>query len=180
MEGGENLELLAKEIERNGQNCADEETPQEVVVDGTCTEHLLGTESTPKDGSGEKRVASRASEAILLLGRADAGDLGHLVVEDGGTDEGGDESRPHLAVEGDPRSDVHVVGELEILSKVESVRGRDMPVSLEVIHGGGVAREPETSEKFGNNVQGDLDVRDGHDDTARNTEDYSEENCRVW
>jgi hypothetical protein len=52
-------------------------------------------------------------------------------------------------------------------------------VSLEVVHSGGVTREPETTEKLGNNVQGDLDVRDGHDDAARDAEDHSEENCRV-
>ena len=116
---------------------------------------------------------------VLLLGQTDVGNLGHLVVEDGRADEGGDESRPHLAVEGDPRSNVHVVGELEILSEVKSMRGRDVSVRLEVVHSSGVTREPETTEKFGNNVQGNLDVRDGHDDTAGNTEDDSEENCRI-
>jgi hypothetical protein len=85
----------------------------------------------------------------------------YLVAENGGAEEGGDESCPHLAVEGDPRGDVHVVRELEILSKLESMRGRDGSVSLEVVHSGGISREPETTEQLGNNVQGDLDVRGG-------------------
>ena len=85
----------------------------------------------------------------------------HLVVKNCSAEEGGDECCPHLAVEGDPRGDVHVVRELEILSKLESMRGRDGSVSLEVVHSGGVAREPETTEELGDNVQGDLDVRGG-------------------
>jgi hypothetical protein len=120
-----------------------------------------------------------ASEVILLRGQADIGDLCHLVIENGRADEGGDESCPHLAVEGDPWSDVHVVGELEILSELESMRGRDISVGLEVVHSSGVTREPETTEELGNNVQGNLDVRIGHDDAARDAEDHSEENCRV-
>ena len=59
---------------------------------------------------------------ILLLGQADVGDLGHLVVENGRADDSGDKRRPHLAVEGDPWSDMHVVREFEILSEVESMR----------------------------------------------------------
>jgi len=179
VEVGENLELLAEEVEGDGQDSTNEETPQEAVVDGSGTEHLLGAESTPKDGSGEECVVSRAGEVILLLGQADVGDLGHLVVENCRTDKGGDECRPHLAVEGDPRGDVHVMGELEILSEVKCVRGCNVSVRLEVVHGGSVSGEPETTKKFSNDVQGNLNVRDGHDNTARNTEDRGEENCRV-
>ena len=179
VEVGEGLEFLTKEVEGNGQDGTNGETPQETVVDRTGAEHLLRTEGTPKDGSGKESVVPRASEVILLLGQADIGDLGHLVVENGRADKGGDKSRPHLAVEGDPGSDVHVMSELEILGEVESVRGCDVSVRLEVIHSGGVTREPETTEELGNNVQGNLNVRDGHDDTAGNTENYGEEDCRV-
>ena len=74
---------------------------------------------------------------------------------------------------------MHIVGELETLSEVEGMRGRDASVRLEVVHSSGVTREPETTEELGNNVQGNLDVRDGHNDAARDTEDYSEEDCRI-
>jgi len=81
-------------------------------------------------------------------------------------------------VTGDPWSDMYAVGELEILSEVESVRNRNEPVGL--VHDSGVPREPsETTEEFGNNVQGNFDIHDGHDNTTRNTEGYSEENCEV-
>jgi len=47
VEVGENAELLSKEVEGDGQNSANRETPQKAIVNGTGTEHLLGTESTP-------------------------------------------------------------------------------------------------------------------------------------
>jgi len=177
---GENLELLAKEVEGDGQNSAEGETPQKAIVDGTRTEHSLGTKSTPKDRSGEESVVSGASEVILLRWQADVGDLCHLIVEDGRANECGDESRPNLTAEGDPWSDVHIVGELKILSEAKSVRGRDVSIRLEEVHGSGVPGEPETTEEFGDNVQGNLDTCDRHDDAARNTEDYREENWTVW
>ena len=116
---------------------------------------------------------------VLLHGQADIGDLCHLVIENGRADEGGDESCPHLTVEGDPWSDVHVVDEFEILSEQESMEGRGISVGLEIVHSSGVTRGPETAEELGNNVQGNPDVRIGHDDAARDAEDHSEENCGV-
>ena len=98
--------LIAKEVEGDGQKCTDEETPQKSIVDGTSTEHPLGTKSTPKDGSSKESVVPGASEVVLLCRQADVGDLGHLVIEDGRADEGGDKGRPHLTVEGDPWRDM--------------------------------------------------------------------------
>ena len=179
MEVGENPELLAEEVEGNGKESTQRETPQEAIVDGTRTEHFSRTESTPEDRSGEKRVGVGTSEVILLRGQADVGDLGHLVVEYGRGDESGDESCPHLAAKGDPRGDVHVVCELEILSEGESLRGRDESVNPEVDYSSGVTGEPETTEDLGNNAQGNLGVRDGQHDTTRDAEDHSEENCKA-
>ena len=113
------------------------------------------------------------------MGQADVRDLRHLVVEDSRANDGGDKGSPHLGVERDPRSDVHVMGELEVLSKVESLGGGDVTVGLEIVHSGGVTGEPKTTEKLGDDVQGDLDVRNGHYDAARYTENYSEEHCEV-
>ena len=48
----ENLPRPAKKVERNREEGANEETPQEAVVDGTRTEHLLGPKGTPEDGRG--------------------------------------------------------------------------------------------------------------------------------
>jgi hypothetical protein len=58
VEVGENLELLSEEVEGDGQDSTQRKTPQEAIVDGAGTEHLFGTESTPEDGSREKRVVT--------------------------------------------------------------------------------------------------------------------------
>ena len=65
--------------------------------------------------------------------------------------------------------------ELEIPGEVEGVRGRDISVRLEVVHRDGITGEPETTEQPRNDVQGNLDVRDRHDNTAGDTEDESKE-----
>ena len=179
MEVGEDLELLAEEVEGDRQDSTQRETPQEAIVDGTRTKHLFRTESAPEDGSRVKLAAHGTSEVILLLGRANVRDLGHLVIENGRADEGADESPPYLAVEGDPWSDVHVVREFKILNENENTRGREGSVNLEVVHSGGVTGEPETGEELGNDVQSNLDVRDRRDDAARDAEDHGDENCRV-
>ena len=171
----ENLPLLAEEVERNRDEGANRETPQETIVDGTSTEHLLGSKGTPEDGGGEECVNAGTGEVVLLLRCANIGDLRHLVVEDSRADKSGNECGKHLAVEGDPRWNMDVMGELEVLGKVEGVRGGNVSVGLEVVHGGGVTWEPETTEQLGNNVEGDFYVGNGHDDAARNTEDDGEE-----
>ena len=75
----------------------------------------------------------------------------HLVAEDGRAKKSGDESPTRLSAEGDPWSYVYAVGELDILSEVESVPNRNEPVRL--VHDSGVPREPDTTEEFSNNVQ---------------------------
>ena len=138
----EEFRPLAEVVERDRHEGPDEEKPQEGIVDGTGTVHLLGTESTPQNGSGEERVDAGAGKPIFLGRRADVGDLGHLVVENGGADEGRHEGGDHLTVEGDPWWNVDVVREFEILGEMEGVGGRDVSVGLEVVHCGGVTGEP--------------------------------------
>ena len=142
----EGLPLLAKEVERNWEEGANEEKPQETVVDGTSTEHLLRPEGTPEDGSGEEIVDTGAGEVVLLLHRANIGDLRHLIVEGSCADESGNERSEHLATERDPRCNVDVMRELEILGEAEGLRGGDISVDLAVVRGGGVTGEPETTE----------------------------------
>ena len=112
---------------------------------------------------------------VLLVGCANIGDLRHLIVEDSRADKSGNEGGEHLTIKRGPRRNVDVMGEFEILCKVECVRGGDVSVSLEIVHGCGVTGEPETTEQFGDNVKGDLHIGDSHDDPARNTEDDGEE-----
>ena len=89
---------------------------------------------------------------ILLADRTNIGDHRHQVVEDGCAYESGNEGCEHLAVEGDPRRDVGVVSEFEILCEVEGVGGGDVSIALGIQHRGGVTGEPETTEQLGDDV----------------------------
>ena len=113
MEVPENLPLPAKEVERNREDRTDQETPQQAVVDGTCTEHLPGSKGTPEHGT-RKLVNGHVKWPVWSTVN-----LRYLVVEDSHTDDNGDESGEHLAVERDPRWDVGIMSEFETLSEVE-------------------------------------------------------------
>jgi len=57
------------------------------------------------------------------------------------------------------------MSEFEILGEVEGVGGCDVSVALEVEHRSGITGKPETTEQLGDDVEGDLNVGNGHDDT---------------
>ena len=170
----EEPEAPSEEVEGDGQNSSNQETPQETVIDCTRTVHLLGTEGAPENGSGKEGVGTRTGEPILLVWSANVRDR-HLIVEDRGANERRHKGCDHLTIKRDPRRDMDIMGQLEILGKMERMRRGDVSVRLEVIHGGGVARKPEPSEQLRDDVQGDLDIGDGHDDAARNAENDREE-----
>ena len=171
----ENLPLPAKEIERNREEGTNGETPQETIIDGTRTEHPLWSEGAPEDGSGEKSADTGAGEVVLLVRCTNIGDLRHLVAEDTGADESGNKCSKHLAVEGNPRWNVDVMREFEILGEPEGVVGGDVSVDPEVHQGSCIAGEPEATEQLGNDTKGDLHVGNCHDYAARNAEDDCKE-----
>jgi len=175
MEVPEDLPLPTEEVERNREKGTSEEIPQETVVDGTSSKHLLGPKGTPEDRSGESDINPGASEVVLLRRCTNIGYLCHLIVEDSRAHETGNKGSEHLAIEGDPRWDMGVMGELEILREVEGVHGRDVSVGLEKIHGIGITGEPETTEQLSDDVEGDLHVCNSFDDTTRHTEYDGEE-----
>ena len=142
----EDSPLLAEEVERDREEGAAEEIPQQAVVDGTRTEHPLGTKGTPENGSGEGSVRTGTREVILLLRGTNTGNLRHLIVEDSCTHETGDKGSKHLAAECDPRGDVDVVGKFEILSEVDDMCGCDISISLEKVHSVGITRKPESAK----------------------------------
>lgn len=175
MEGSKNLPLPAEEVEWNREEGADKETPQETVIDSTYTKNLLRPKGAPENGSGEESVDTRACEMMLLPRRTDIRDLRHLVVEGSRAYESGNKGGKHLAVERDPGRNMDVMSQFEILGEVQGVRGGDVSVGLEIVHGCGITGEPETAEQLSNDIEGDLYVGDDHDDATRNTEDDSEE-----
>ena len=175
MEVSENLPLPAKEIERNREEDTDKEEPQEAVVNGTNAEYLLGSEGAPKDGGGEETVETRAGEVVLLVRCANIGDLRHLVVKHGCADESGNEGSKHLGAERNPRWDVGVMSELEILSEVEGVCGGEDSEDLHVDHCSDVTGEPEATEHLCDNAEANFHVGNSLDDAAGNCENDGEE-----
>jgi hypothetical protein len=61
-----------------------------------------------------------------LVRCAHSRNLCHLEVEDGNTDEGGNNGGVDLGPEGQHGRDVHVVSQFEILGEVECMRRRDV------------------------------------------------------
>ena len=112
------------------QEDANGEAEEEHVVSTSGTKQSLGAEGTPEHGRGEKGVVSGASESELRFGRAHVLER-HLKVENGAADECKDQGCDHLAREGVPGRDFDVVGELEVIGKVERLVARDVAVSLE-------------------------------------------------
>jgi hypothetical protein len=80
-------------------------------------------------------------------------------------------------------SDLHIVGELEILGERKGVRAGDDSERLKVVHRERVLGVYETADKLGKDVERDLDSRDGVDDSNGNDEDLvgeiSCENVRI-
>ena len=175
MEVSEDLPLPAKEIERNREEDTDEEEPQEAVVDSTNAEHLLGSENAPKDGGGEETVETRAGEMVLLVRCANIGDLHHLVVKHGCADESGNEGSKHLGTEGNPRWNVGVMSEFEILSEVEGVCGSEDSEDFHVDHCCDITGEPEATKHLGDNAEANFHIGNSLDDAAGNSENDCEE-----
>jgi hypothetical protein len=165
MHVSQDWETLAAEIEDEWQDKSDQETPDKTVVNGTRSEHTLGTERTPQDGGSKECIYTWASEPILLMRITDVVDARHLEVETGDSDEGRYERSSDLSHEGCKRRDVGVMCQFEILGEVERVGGRDIAIRLEEVEGVGVAGEPETTKELGQYVQGDLSVGHGRYDT---------------
>lgn len=84
------------------------ETEEGLGVLAADTPNLLGTDGTPEDGGGEEGVDTGAGHLELGVGGADAGDAGHLELQDTEAHEGGDEGRDHLGPEGEAGGDLDV------------------------------------------------------------------------
>lgn len=167
--------LLAEDVKGDRKDCANQEAVQQPIVHGPDTEHPGGPEGTPEDTGSEEGVDTRASEVIRLGGATYSRDLSHLVVENGRANETRNDCCNDLSREGDTGRNVNVMGQLQILSEVDRVGSRDVTIRLEVVHGCCVSSKPETAKQLGENVERNLDIRDGLDNSNRNTEDDSEE-----
>ena len=67
----------------------------------------------------------------------------------------------------DAGRDLHVMAELKILSKIESLGHADVPIVLEHHHGEGASRNHVTNNKLCQHVEAELDIGNGLDKTNR-------------
>jgi hypothetical protein len=170
------LVLVAEQKEWDGEDGSSEETEKEVLVERSCTEHPLGTKGTPKDGSGEESVDTRAGESVLLGWRAHILDVCHLEIDDRDGHEGRNDSSNHLDPESNSGWNMRVMRKLKILRESNGMGSSHVAVTLEVVHGQSITREPQSSEKFGKHVEGNFLVGDRLDNTDRDTEDNGQGN----
>lgn len=113
-------EFFLCEVEDDGEDEAEREADEECRVLAALAEDLSWADGAPEHGCGEKSVDARAGEVVLLRWRAHVWDPVHLVVENSGADECGDERGDHLSEEGVSRGDLDVVGQLQVVGKTKS------------------------------------------------------------
>ena len=162
MEVQENPPLPAEEVEWNREESTNEETPQQFVVNGTNTKHLLRPKGTPEDRSSEEDVGTRTSKVVLLVWCAKVGDCCYYTVEGNCAGESGNKGSKYLAVEGDPRWNMGVMSKFEILGKVEGTGGSGGPIALEIEHCSGISWKPEATKQLRDDVEGNLYIGGSH------------------
>lgn len=175
MEVLEDHGFVSEVIEYDRQTEANEETPDQWVVNGAASKHPGWAKGSPKDTRREEGVGPWTSELILLCWAAHIFDTRHLEVQHSDGDECADERRNHLHPERDLGCDMRVMGKLEILCKSERVRSCHIAVGLEEVHGVGVTGEPETAEELSKDVEGHLGIGNRTNDTHGHTEDECQE-----
>ena len=120
--------LLRKSLPRvkhnHGQPYSHREPEKQPSIYAVTPKHLLRPHSTPDDRSGEELVNTRTGIVVLLRGSADTRDLGHLIVEHGSSDKAANQGRDYLCRESAARWNLDVVGQFQVLGKVERVRAR--------------------------------------------------------
>lgn len=152
--------LASDEVRNPRSDCTKKEEEGESVVDLSMRELECWTNDSPNDRCCSEHLSAGANESILLMRRAHALNVGEhpsLDTELHGTGENGGYN---LTPEHGARRNFHVVTEFEIAGEVESLSHRDITPGFEHHHGDGVARESVSDDKFCDDVETDLLVRD--------------------
>ena len=153
------------ESKRNVRDeCADEEEPQELVVDLSRREDTLRANDTPDDRGGTEHGRARAGKVVLLVVRAHIINISEHPALHAELDRAGKGGRDDLTPEHGARGHLHVVAELEVGGEGERLRHGDVAPGLEHHHGDGAAGERVADDELRDDVQADLLVRDRLDD----------------
>lgn len=169
-------ESLVESPEWNRGDETNGEADKEVLV--SAGEEVLWSDETPDDGGGveDVRVTSGplaswvddGSVKVLALGGDDR-------VEDGIVDDGTDNGSPALSGKHESWRDFEVVAELEIGCEQESLVLGHVSVALEGDVGDWATWKHVTADELGQNVETDLEVGDGLDDTGWDDHDESDQ-----
>jgi hypothetical protein len=165
------LITLLEHVSRDGDASADEEEPEELVVDLAGREDPLRADDAPDDARRAEDGRARADEVVLLVAVAHVFDVGEhpsLHAELDGARDGG---RDHLAPEHWAGRDFHVVSELEVAREGERLRHGDVAPGLEHHHCDRPAGKRVSDDQLCDNVKADLLVRDRLDDADRDDVD---------
>lgn len=149
----------------------DEPEPLQRGIGRSVAEDAGRTDGSPDDRRREEDAPVGARVLVWLLGTAHVGDVVDCPVQDADLHNGRPNRGDELRGEHDARGHLHVVAELEILSEIEGLRHGDVSVILEHHHGQGPPRHHVADDELGQDVEAQLDVGDGLDETDGNEPD---------
>ena len=134
-------------------------------------EEFVHANHTPQDGAVEVNPGYRAGETINSFRSAETSDICKHPVEHADLGEGRYERGNNLNGEHDTRRDLHIVAQLQIRSKLNALRGRDVSIGDEYHIGDWTAWEDCATDELAYEINGGVLIRDGHDDAIWDEED---------
>ena len=168
------LALARVQPQRDGQDGADGEGPDQGPVGGAAAEELAGADDAPQDGAVEVHAGDGAGKAVDGLRGADARHVLEHPVEDGNLGEGADDGGDHLDAEEDPGWDFHVVTELEVGGELDTLCRRDVAVGDKDHVGDGASGENGAGDQLADQVNAAVLICDGHDDADGDKENAAD------
>lgn len=161
----------AVQPERDGEEGAQGEEPDESAVDGRGAEELVRADDAPEDRPVEVHAGNGAGEAVDSLGGAEPLYVCEHPVEHADLGDGRDERGDNLHGEEDAWRNLHVVAEFEVGSELDALRRRDVAVRDEDHVGDGAAREDDAADELADEVDAAVLVRHRHDDAVGDEEE---------
>lgn len=150
---------------------ASQEEPHHVTVDLARVKHALRSDNTPDNRGVEENTTVGTSEVTRVLGVADiANSSTQGPIEDGYLNKACPDRGNDLAPEKRTWRNFHVVAHFETLEESEGLGHRDITISLKKHHSNRTSRLDITNDEFSDNIETQLYVGDGLDDTTGDCE----------